>query len=226
MNIKNYILYIFIQLCCITFVFTQGNYSVGYLPAINLNTKIAKLGSINFNYQQRNSLYRSEEARFNHDYVLSDFTVIYDYKIGLYSKIGIGGLLRYENQEYVTRTLQQYSNLKQINKLKLVNRIRTDQTYFSDFIEFRLRYRIGLQIPLNGTEVDTKELYLKINNEYLNSYSESSYDLETRLITNLGFVLNKQSKLEIGIDYRLSNLVSKPLNHNIWTTFSAYFSIK
>lgn len=204
----------------------QDLYSIGFLPAVNFNTKLSNTSSINFNYQQRNLFYRSYENKLNHSYILSDYTVIYGHKLGLYSKVSLGVLIRFRDNQLVSRTLQQYSTIKQLPKLRLVNRLRLDQTYLPNFVAHRLRYRIGLEVPLNGTEVDTKEFYVKINNEYLNSISENEYDLETRLIFNLGFVVNKRNKLELGLDYRLANLVSQPLEHSFWGTFSLFLNIK
>lgn len=225
MNIKTYILLVLFQFVFLASFFGQDSYFIGYLPSLNLNTKVSKSGSLNFNLQQRNSLYRSDENKFNHSYVLTDLTVVYGYKVGLFSKISLGGLVRYADNEFVTRTLQQFSSVKQLNKLKLINRLRFDQTYLPSFVEHRLRYRLGFQIPLSGAEVDTREFYIKMNNEYLNSYSENVYDLEARLISNLGFVMSNKNKLEIGLDYRLSNLVTRPLNHTFWTTISLYINL-
>jgi hypothetical protein len=204
----------------------QVNYLVGYLPAVNISTKLNDLGSLNFNVQQRNSLINSDENKLNHQYVLSDLTVMYGYKVGLYAKASVGGLIRYRNNQLITRTIQQFVSVKQIDKLKLVNRLRLDQTYLPTLIEHRLRYRVGLQIPLNGTEVDNRELYLKINNEYLNSYAEQKYDLEARLTSSLGYVMNNKNKLEAGFDYRLDNLITQPITHTFWVTISLYVNLK
>jgi len=226
LNTRGYILLLFFKLNFFLGVTAQVNYLIGYLPAVNLSTKLSDVGSLNFNVQQRNSLINSDENKLNHKYVLSDLTVMYGYKIGLFAKASVGGLIRYRNNQFITRTIQQFVSVKQLEKLKLVNRFRLDQTYLPTIIEHRLRYRVGVQIPLNGTEVDNRELYLKINNEYLNSFSEQKYDLEARLISSLGFVMSSKNKLEVGFDYRLDNLIAQPINHTLWVTFSLYVNLK
>jgi hypothetical protein len=204
----------------------QESYSIGYLPALNFNAKLSKPGSLNLNIQQRTTLFNKQDNKLIHRHALADLTVMYGHKIGLYSKISIGGLLRCRNNELIERTIQQFVRVSQLNQLKLINRFRLDQTYFTTGVEYRLRYRLGVQVPLNGTEVDNREMYLKVNNEYLAFFATTSSDLEVRVVSSLGYVINKKNKIEVGIDNRFSKLLAKSQSNSFWVTFGLYLSLK
>lgn len=226
MSIKLNILLFALQLFFLVEYKAQQIYSVGYLPALNLNKKLTKVGSLNFNIQQRNSLYREQGNVFSHEYVLSDLTILYGHKIGLYSKISVGGMMRYRDQELITRTIQQFVKVNELKQFKLANRLRLDQTYSSTKVEYRLRYRFGAQVALNGTKVDSREMYLKVNNEYLTSYINASYDMEIRVIASLGYAINKNNKIELGLDNRFGQLLSNSQKNASWITFAFYFNLK
>jgi len=92
-------------------------------------------------------------------------------------------------------------------------------------MEFRLRYRLSAEIPLNGQSADPKEFYIKINNEYLNSIKENKYDLELRLVPLLGYAVNQNNKLEVGMDYRVRSFLFSPSRHNTWLSFNWFIEL-
>jgi hypothetical protein len=82
----------------------------------------------------------------------------------------------------------------------------------------RLRYRLSLELPLNGTQVDAGEWYLKVNHEYLNAFQDRNYDLELRLVPVLGHLVNDRNKWEMGIDSRVNGFLAEDTR---WTFFWA-----
>jgi hypothetical protein len=105
----------------------------------------------------------------------------------------------------------------------LAHRFVTDQTFSPlEAPVFRLRYRLTSEIPLNGESVDPGELYLRINNEYLNSVQGGEYDLEIRLVPLLGYEINNRFKVESGLDYRVNSFLASKTRHSYWMTINFF----
>lgn len=210
-------------------VLAQVTYQIGTLPSINLNKKLKNDWSVNAKVETRQvyqtgSFSSTPEHAFN--YQLSDFTFTGAKKVGFYGRIGAGYLIRFREGEVIHRINQQYNYTKQYNGMRLSHRILTDQTFFpNEAPDFRLRYRISSQIPLNGQSLEEKECYLKVNNEYVNNWQALDYNLEIRVIPMLGYTINRQNKIEVGIDYRLNSVVTEDLNHRFWLALNWYLEI-
>ena len=96
-----------------------------------------------------------------------------------------------------------------------------DQTLREENWTYRGRYRITIEWPLQGHVLDRKEWYLKVNNEYLNAFSNQDYELEMRFIPLLGYLFANNQKIEMGIDYRQSFF--SPIDRkNLWLAFTYY----
>lgn len=207
----------------------QGSYQLGTLPSVNLNKKLKNDWSLNLKVETR-QIYQTGafsgdfERGFN--YQLSDFTFVGARKIGFYGRVGGGYLLRFREGEVVHRINQQYNFTRQYNRLKLSHRIMTDQTFFRyQGPDVRLRYRLSSQMPLNGSSLDQRECYVKVNHEYVNNVQEGDYNLEVRLIPMLGYVINTQNKVEVGVDYRLNAVVTDEINHRFWMAVNWYLEL-
>lgn len=159
------------------------------------------------------------------EYLLTDLSLIAAKKVGLNSRIAGGYLIRLRNEEAIHRTIQQFSIVKNKTGYRLSHRIATDQTFSSNqSAEFRFRYRITPEIPLNGQTVDPKEFYIKTNFELLNKFQSSEYELEVRVVPLLGYTLNEQNKFEFGLDYRFDSLFISDPRHSFWTSINWYFN--
>ena len=73
-----------------------------------------------------------------------------------------------------------------------------------------------MERALNGKDVDPKEFYLKLNNEYLFTIEGRETDLELRLIPALGYAFNDNNKFELGIDYRINEFISGVSRNQFW----------
>lgn len=209
--------------------FAQSTYQFGLLPSINVNKKLKKDWSLNSKIESR---FLINEGAFgganetNFQYVLTDLSFIAAKKVGLSGKVSGGYLIRFRENEIVNRFIQQYSVVQKMNGFRLAHRLVTDQT-FSKITpsEYRLRYRLSAEIPLNGQSADTKELYLKINNEYLNSLQEKEYDLEIRVVPLLGYALNQNHKIEVGLDYRINSFLFSASRQSYWANINWFIEI-
>ena len=207
----------------------QNTYQIGILPAINFNAKLKKGWSVNFKLESRqllqNGTFGSEKNQA-FDYILTDHSLIAAKKVGLNARISGGYLFRLREGRAVHRLIQQYSVTQRLPTLRLAHRVVTDQTISSnEATEYRLRYRLATEIPLDGQSADPKEFYLKVSNEYLNSLQSGDYDLEVRLVPMLGYFAAKKHKIELGLDYRVNSFLDRDARHSFWTSLSWFIEI-
>jgi len=144
-------------------------------------------------------------------------------KIGFRTKLALGYKLSVDRKEVYNRFIQQISHVKKYQTFILAHRFQTDQTFnINKATEYRLRYRLSAEIPLNGYTLDPKELFIKVNNEYLNSIQDITYDLEIRAAGFLGYALSPKTKIEIGIDNRIDSFINDSLRNRLWLGLNVY----
>ncbi len=210
-------------------VFAQSTYQFGALPSLNLNRKLKNDWSLNAKLESRQLFRRgviNGNAEKEYDYILTDFSLIAAKKVGLNSRIAAGYLIRFEDAEVFHRFIQQYVIIQKMSGYRLAHRLLSDQTFSGvEKPEIRFRYRITAEIPLNGESVDPGEFYLKLNNEYINSFQAMDYDLEIRLIPLLGYDITENYKIESGLDYRVNSFLNNQTRHSYWMTFNLFIDI-
>lgn len=210
-------------------VFAQSTFQMGGLPSLNFNIKLKNDWSLNSKIESRLLFQRGEingDVDKNFNYVLTDFSLIGAKKIGLNSRIAGGYLIRFEEGVLNHRFIQQYVIVQKLSGFRLAHRFLFDQTFSaSEEPEFRLRYRITSELPLNGESVDPGEYYLKINNEYINSLQAMEYDLEIRLIPLIGYDISERFKIETGLDYRVNSFLTNNTRHSYWMTLNFFIEI-
>ena len=220
---------LFISFLFVNRTTAQNTYQFGTLPSLNLTKKIKNDWSLNFRTESRQLIRTGEfngDADKKFEYVLTDFSFIAAKKVGLNSRISGGYLIRFRDAEPVHRILQQYTIVQKMTGFRLAHRFASDQTFSSnESPEFRLRYRLTSEIPLNGQSVDPKELYIKTNNEFLNSLQNSEFDLEIRIVPLLGYDITDSNKIEIGLDYRVNSFLYNNARHTFWMSLNWFIEI-
>src|SRR5690606_27540432 len=132
-------------------------------------------------------------------------------------------LTRIEPDVVAYRTIQQFIFQTRLESIRFAHRIAADQTFSPDENpEFRLRYRLGAEIPLSGLKVDIKDFYFKFNTEILNSIQNDEYGLEFRIIPNIGYVINDQQKIELGLDNRFDDFINNEPELTSWISINWY----
>ena len=210
-------------------VLSQSTYQWGILPSLNLNSNLKKDWSLNTKLESR-QIFQSGEVNGavegNYKYVQTDLSLIVAKKVGLNSRVGGGYLVRLKEGELFHRFIQQYNVVQKLSGFRLAHRFVTDQTFSAiEKPEFRVRYRISSEIPLNGESVDPGEWYLKLNNEYLYNTQASESDLEIRVVPLLGYDISKILNWETGLDYRASSVFKTNKQHSYWITINLYIDI-
>lgn len=228
MNIR--LLFVLSWLVTIPSVLTaQDSYQLGALPSINLNKKWDSGWRWNAKVESR-QLFKEGDFKttvpFDYIYELTDFSNIFSKQLGAQQSIAGGYLIRFRNQEWFHRSIQQFVITKRYQGLRLAHRFSADQTFSQiNAPEFRFRYRISIEKSLSGTSVDPKEFYLKLNHEYLLGYQSIDTDLELRLVPLLGYELNDFNKIEAGLDYRVSSLLNNVDSHRFFITINWFITL-
>ncbi len=230
MNIKPvYLLFILGCSLCVLDARAQGAYEFGLLPAVNVNRTFKQHWSVNSKLESRQLLqqgYVEGQVSRAYDYLLTDLSVIVGRKVGLDSRLAGGYLMRFEDGAVAHRFIQQYIHMQRFSGFRLAHRFLSDQTVSrTEETEYRLRYRMSAEIPLDGKAVDAGEFYLKLNNEYVNSLQASLYDLQIRLVPLLGYDLTDRFKIEAGLDYRVDGFLNNTITQDLWMTLNVFIEV-
>jgi len=224
LNIRIKLLLVFFILISSKDICAQTQTRIGFLPSINYNHEINKVWEVNFKFESRHFVFdksTSQSGVFKYKYSLSDVSALVGRKVGLNSKVVLGVLTRMEPDAVSYRTIQQFIFQNKIENFRVAHRIASDQTFSStEPTEFRLRYRFSAEIPLSGLIVDVKEFYFKFNTEALNSIQDNEYDLELRAVPNIGYVINEQNKIELGLDNRFVSFIDNQTRFTSWVTIN------
>jgi hypothetical protein len=95
------------------------------------------------------------------------------------------------------RIFQQFTTKQNIGKVGLSHRYRFEQRFVEDDFKLRLRYFLGVNIPLQYKEDGKNPLYLSIYNEIFLNTKSSVFD-RNRVYGGIGYKFSKNLKLELG----------------------------
>ena len=95
------------------------------------------------------------------------------------------------------RIYQQYSNKHSINNYFITHRIRFEERFIEKILEYRIRYFISLNKPLNKSKMEKNAIYLSSYNEIFVKPTNQFFDRD-RIYGGLGFLLNNNVKIETG----------------------------
>lgn len=117
-----------------------------------------------------------------------------------------GGLNEVPNIE--NRFAQQITTSQRLRKYRLRERLLLEQRVFRQATRHRWRFRVALDYPLNGEKLDPGEWYLNHQTELLSEPFETDAwtGREHRLYTGTGTLLPTGSRLEVGVETRLSRV--------------------
>jgi hypothetical protein len=95
------------------------------------------------------------------------------------------------------RVFQQLITKQQLSKVSVQHRYRFEQRFVEDNFKMRLRYFLGINIPLQYKEDAKNPLYLSAYNEIFLNTESSVFD-RNRLYGGLGYKFSEHVKLELG----------------------------
>lgn len=171
------------------------------------------LSSRAFTINENDLIYRLRQVQISH------FSSL---KLNLKHSIGLGIMYRnrnaFEDSSNEIRLTQQFNQKSIVKRLRFGHRFRSEQRFFDRFTEFRFRYRLAVDIPLQGLKLDTGETYFILTTEGLLTNAKIiKPEIEYRLSPSIGILLSEDFNVEFGIELRLDKL-------NIQTDESIFFN--
>lgn len=207
----------------------QHIYRLGWLPQINTSFSLQNNWKLNTELENRVLLLEGPKSNFSNSrsrLERSDIELVLTKKTGARGTAGAGYLIRLEDGLLIHRFIQQYSFVQKLNGIRLAHRFRTDETFEKrEAPQYRARYRIGIEKPLNGQSIDPRELYIKITNEYLGIFQSGNFNLDIRGLAVAGYMISDKFQWEIGIDYRAEELLSADKENQFWLSMTWYSNL-
>jgi hypothetical protein len=147
---------------------------------------------------------------FDYDHVQSDVQFFAEFNKHPYWKYALGYHSLLVADGLAHRYILQLAHVKKHASWRVGNRFRFDQTLLNTVSpRYRVRYRIALEKPLSGMKLDPGEYYLLLSSEPILQLQSSIFNAEHRLGISIGRVLSNDSKLEVGLDYRNRNMLTR-----------------
>jgi hypothetical protein len=208
---------------------------IGSLPSFNYNQKLPRNHELNVKLESRQIALqripnRYELPTFGEDlYERTDLSFMVSHKLNLNSKLAVGYMIRHLPNNFVHRFTQQFSFVRKYQGFLLSHRIRFEQEGVNmKSLNYRIRWRVSNLLALQGQSLDPKEWYLRTNLELLARSTKhllhTPLQYELRIIPMLGYQINNNNKLELGIDYRHSRIPGRPQRNDFWIAINWYFS--
>lgn len=187
----------------------QDNPEVFNENVFALRHSFTKSYSVNFELSNRAFVYTDDTVLYKMRQVqISHFSAL---KLDLKQSIALGLMYRnrdaFEDSSNEIRLTQQYNRKSIFKTLRFGHRFRSEQRFYDEFTAFRFRYRLALDIPLQGLKLDIGETYLVVTNEgLLTSAKINKPEIEYRISPSLGILLSENINLEFGLELRLDKL--------------------
>jgi len=207
----------------------QDVYRFGATPVLNLNAKLNSNYSINAKLDNRlifqTGAFNGENLNTAYRFERQDAEVVLANKLSANTKVAGGYMIRFESGRVIHRLMQQVSFTQPLSTIRFAHRIKADQTWDPDeAFELRLRYRLGAEVPLFGTQVDPNELYFKSTLEYLARF-QAGFENELRTTPTLGYLAPNENAFELGLEYRYGKAFEAMSDHGFWLYFGYYVRI-
>lgn len=213
----------FLVLCVLLIGFkgrTQGYLETFSESGFAVRHSFGNLYSMNWDLSTRAYLNRDNQSGYvTRQIQLGHFST---YKLDLKNSVALGLMYRnrelFEDSSNEIRITQQFNRKSIFKTLRFGHRFRSEQRFYKDFTAFRFRYRLALDLPLQGLKLDVGETYLVITNEALLTASNPyKPEIEYRISPAIGILLKKDLIIEFGVELRLDEL-------NINTTEELFFN--
>ncbi len=221
-------IFFFLIITAISNINAQNKTSAGVLPKTVISVKLPKnLKLVNI-IELREVFFEKtdgSDVEFNYNHKLTDISALISLKRTPYKSFALGYRMRAEGNNLSHQIIQQFSVVQNLNASRVGHRLSADQTFKSDIISYRFRYRLSFEKPLNGNKIDPNEFYIKAGTEYLMKLSDNITSSEIRAVSLLGYEIEDSNKIEIGLDYRISNFLNKISDNAIWLNIGWYFKI-
>ena len=209
----------------------QQVFYTGFFPEAALTGSLNDQWQLTFKVESQHGSYDTRQAegeRWEYFHDRTDLQGFVALKLNPFWKVSGGYQYRLEGGDGANshRSIQQVAYVQRLLRSRLGHRLRADQTYHpTEATEFRLRYRLSVEIPLIGQSLNPGEFYLLLSDELIYSYQEGKSEVENRLVGSLGHYFSAKVKLEAGLDYRTDRYIAEGFRQRLWFKVGAYLSI-
>lgn len=200
----------------------------GIFPEVSLTKKLNDQHKLNFKIENQEVIFDNRDEgpsnpQFTH--YRTDLMMFIDRSIRPGVSVALGVFHRFQDNEDANRIIQQLAILQRQRFLRINHRFRTDQTFTkNDDFEFRFRYRLSFEIPLEGAELDPGEYYVVVSEEPIFSVKGGQFEIENRTAVALGKLFTSREKLEWAIDYRTDGYIQEGFRTRLWGKISYYYN--
>ena len=111
-----------------------------------------------------------------------------------------------DNNEH--RIFQQFVTKQSFGRISWQHRYRLEERFTSNGFKVRFRYFLSANIALNKPKLEDKTFYLSAYNEIFINNKETFFD-RNRIYGGLGYIINKNIKVELGYMNQLFNKGSR-----------------
>ncbi len=175
----------------------RHDFSSNYNANFELSTRA-------FTYKDADMTYATRQVQIGH------FSTL---RLNLKNSIALGLMFRnrslFEDSSNEIRLTQQFNRKSILQTLRFGHRFRSEQRFYNAFTAFRFRYRLALDLPLQGLKLDVGETYFVVSNEALWTTSNAFRPfLEYRISPTFGLLLTERLNLEFGLELRLEKLTT------------------
>ncbi|WP_289063922.1 DUF2490 domain-containing protein [uncultured Zobellia sp.] len=195
--------------CCVIVksLVAQHNLVSYWEPEVSLSVDIAPLYSQKFSFEKRSLIYDEGAVLTVQQFDLAHFS---EYQIMDNQSLAIGLMYRSKaplgSDKDEFRITEQYSTTHTYVNYRLGHRFRLEQRFSGRPVEHRMRYRIAIDFPLQGTRLDVGELFFSGSLENilsLGNLTEPEYS--QRYAISFGKLMDKDLILIGGLEYRFEN---------------------
>lgn len=208
--------------------YAQENFT-GYLePSFAVNYKVTDTYSHNFSFVNRNYFFNDEAYQLTTRHV--EFVHFSDLKIKPNQSISLGIQYRFRenfepDSENELRLMQQYNRTFKPRIIRYGFRFRSEQRIQPSLTRHRFRLRFTTDFPLQGENLDVKEMYLVSSTESLLTVAKANKpSFDQRFTTHIGYFLSEDIKIQAGLEYRFEDYYQKT-EHVLFFTTGLFLSL-
>ncbi len=216
-----YYFFIFIIIFPVCGLFAQEGPFISWQPELSVTWRVQQRWQANIKAVTFNTFREPDPEQVPWAYSLNnaEISIFGTYRAFVNKSFSLGYLIRWldpldETPGFEHRLMAQAGFITSIGVNRYGNRIRLEQRWRPAGLIHRWRYRLSLDLPLNGEVLDPGEMYLIISDEFLYSFSKRIVDFgENRLNGGVGWLFTGKSKLEISLQYRVSSFLKEERRH-------------
>lgn len=195
-------------------------FEAGLAPEISLSYKLSDKIKFNVKVESFHAGFQtadSESPSWAYEYDVTESQFYTSWKINPFQSAAIGyqwaiGKSGKSNHS----SIQQYSFVHRPGNLLFAHRLRADQTFYRDESpRYRFRYRLSIEIPLQGQTIDPGEFYLVTSEEVIYGFQGKEGVFQNRLAAFAGHYFRNNDKIQIGLEHRVAARRNATV-HELW----------